>query len=137
MSNTIPNFNTMNKDELTTDTSGEVPFTIHEDVPAVDVYSDMQQVTAFAGFAIYVSFDGMAPDSEDLLLVSRRDVAEQVVVFLNKDPKAWGCLAAIDGFEDFKSFCVKEALRRSDEEFQTDFDEICDQVRALAEDEAC
>lgn len=93
----------------------------------------MNKVEAFAGFAIYASFDGYAPDSEDLLLVADQEVAGLVADFLNKNPEDYGFLAAVEGYEWTKLFCVRPALRLTTEEFQTDFEQTCDQIRAMAE----
>jgi hypothetical protein len=94
----------------------------------------MERVQAFAGFAIFASFDGYAPDTEDLILIAEEKVADKVAEFLNEEPGRWGCLAAVDGYEWKKSFEVRPCLRLVSEEFQTDFDKIVDQVKALEEE---
>lgn len=83
-----------------------------------------QQVTAFQGFAVFASFDGSAPDSEDLIKCETEVVAQQVCDFLNKEPRKWGTLAFIDGYEHSKSFQFRPTLSLVDD-FHVSSEEVC------------
>lgn len=81
-----------------------------------------KQVTAFQGFAVFASFDGNAPDSEDLIKCETEVVAQQVCDFLNKEPRKWGQLAFVDGHEHSKFFRFRPTLSLVDD-FHVSFEE--------------
>ena len=76
-----------------------------------------KQVTAFLGYAIYASYDGEAPDTKDLILLADKDEAEKLAKILNENPRKWGSLAYVEGFEHYKLFETREVLQRDKQDF--------------------
>lgn len=84
----------------------------------------MKTVTAFQGYAVYADYDGNASDTEDKILCATKKLAQKVVDHLNVNPRKWGGLAYVDGWEFAKSFKYREALRLSASEFHQDFESV-------------
>lgn len=76
-----------------------------------------KQVTAFLGYAIYATYDGEAPDTADLILLDSEEEANKVKDVLNENPRKWGNLAYVEGFECCKTFCVRQTLRQNEQDF--------------------
>ena len=82
-----------------------------------------KQVTAFVGYAIYADYDANAPDTQDLILCDTEELAIRVCDHLNEEPRKWGNLAFVDGWEHTKSFALHKTFRDTDV-FETSFDDI-------------
>jgi hypothetical protein len=67
------------------------------------------QVTLYRGYAVYADYDANAPDTEDLLFCATVELAQAVCEVLNEDPRRWGNLAFVDGYEWSKSFGYRAA----------------------------
>lgn len=97
----------------------------------------MRKIEAYEAFAIHADYDGNAPDTCALVLFESRKLADEVCAELNKDPRAWGRLAFVDGFEHCKTFRVTEHLVRDPQGMHVFDDEqhgVEDVLAVLAED---
>lgn len=83
-----------------------------------------KQVTAFQGYAIFAKFDALAPDTKDLILVANKELAKKICDELNKDPRAHGKLAYVEGYEYAKKFSYREAIRLNATDFVPTYDGI-------------
>lgn len=70
----------------------------------------LESVTAYRVWEISADYDGKAPDTAALLVLATRELADEVCACLNEDPRAWGCLAFVDGCEGHKRFVVRQAV---------------------------
>lgn len=66
-------------------------------------------VQATPCFGIYADYDGNAPDTATLALCATRELADDVVVKLNRNPRACGA-AFVDGWEHAKRYAVRDEL---------------------------
>lgn len=73
-------------------------------------HPEPERVTAYRAWGIYADYDANAPDTRDLILVSTEALARDVCDALNEDPRRWGNLAFVDGWEFCKSFQHRLAL---------------------------
>jgi hypothetical protein len=55
-------------------------------------------------YAIFCDYDGNAPDTCSLILCSTKELADAVLLILNKDPRRWTNLSAVEGYEWSKRF---------------------------------
>lgn len=74
-------------------------------------------VFAYPVFGVYASYDGQVPNTEDLWFVSSKELAEEVVKHLNKDPRAV-VEAVVEGYEWCKLFEYRPAFVASDQRAQ-------------------
>jgi hypothetical protein len=77
----------------------------------------MEKVTAYKGYAIYANYDAEAPNTEDLILISSKELAQEVLKLLNANPRKYSNLAFINGFEYAKTFQSYEVLREDESDF--------------------
>ena len=94
-----------------------------------------EPVRAYRVWAIYADYDAMAPNTEDLILVSTKELAEAVCAILNEDPRAWGSLAFVDGFEHCKSFRAYETLAEGSDEVRRSVAEVFGEIGEEEEEE--
>lgn len=72
----------------------------------------MHKVEARWVYAIYASYDGFAPNTEDLIHLEDTEDTDVLNGFLsevNKDPRRW-LIAVNDGFEGLKKFKYRPVL---------------------------
>lgn len=63
-----------------------------------------EPVLAIPCWGIFADYDANAPDTRILFLVSTEELAKEVCAFLNENPRKWGNLACVDGWEHCKRF---------------------------------
>ena len=63
----------------------------------------MKQVVAFEAFGIFGDYDGNAPDTATICLVSSEELAKLVCASLNEDPRKHR-IVFVDGHESSKRF---------------------------------
>jgi len=68
-------------------------------------------VLAYPCFGIYADYDANAPDTETYFVVATKELAEEVCAKLNENPRKWGNLGFVDGWEHAKSFSSRPELR--------------------------
>jgi len=75
--------------------------------------ADLERVNAYVVWAIFADYDGMAPDTKDLVLCASEEIARETCEWLNERPEEFGNLAFVEGFEHAKYFAFHERLVRS------------------------
>lgn len=63
-----------------------------------------EPVLAVPCWGIFADYDGNAPDTKVLFLVATEELAKEVCALLNENPRAYGNLAFVDGWEFCKRF---------------------------------
>ena len=81
------------------------------------VHKGPRPVTAYEGYAIYADYDANAPNSEDVVFVSTEELAKEVCGKLNEDPRSYGNLAFVDGWEFCKSFRYHTIVLKDESDF--------------------
>lgn len=94
----------------------------------------LEPVPAVPCYGIYADYDANAPDTEDLLTVSTEELAKAVCEVLNEDPRKWGNMAFVDGFEWAKSFSYHKTFVEPGHEVSTSVEKAMSWVE---EDEDC
>lgn len=72
----------------------------------------MKQVVAFEAFGIFGDYDGNAPDTATICLVSSEELAKLVCASLNEDPRKHN-IVFVDGWESSKMFSYRRELTDS------------------------
>jgi hypothetical protein len=69
----------------------------------------MDKVDARRVFAVYASYDNMAPNTEDLIYISNVEALNDFLDVVNDGAEHWH-IAVTEGFEGYKKFKSRSAL---------------------------
>lgn len=81
-------------------------------------------VLATPCWAVFVDYDGNAPDTADQIFCATEALADEVCAKLNETPRKWANLAFVDGCEDCKSFRKRLVALISKDQIRTSIEEV-------------